>query len=33
MKDQTQQLSTCSKVTIEALEPGLKFVQTKNKDS
>ena len=33
MKDQTQQLSTCSKVTIEALEPCLKFVQTKNKDS
>ena len=27
MKYQTQQLNTCSKLTIEALEQGVKYVQ------
>ena len=33
MKDQTQQLSTSSKVTIETLEQGVKYVHINNKDS
>ena len=28
MKYQTQQLNTCSKLTIEALEQGLKYIQS-----
>ena len=27
MKDQTQQLNTCSKLVIETLEQGVKYVQ------
>ena len=33
MKDQTQQLSTSSKVTIETLEQGVKYVHINNKDN
>ena len=33
MKYQTQQLNTCSKLTIEALQQGVNYVQIKNKGS
>ena len=33
MKYQTQQLNICSKLTIEALEQGVKLFKIKNKDN
>ena len=33
MKYQTQQLNKCSKLTIEALEQGVKYVQSYNKST